>query len=93
MDWRAPLAERFPWVVASDVLYERRLHPLLLGALGKLLLPDGVGWISDPLRSSAEDFPLEAVAAGFRVQIANMEGENFGGGRQQGQCFVLRHAT
>src|SRR5437762_2574686 len=33
MDWRSPIAEKFPWVLASDVLYERRLHPLLLDAV------------------------------------------------------------
>ena len=37
MDWRQPIAETFAWVLASDVLYERRLHPLLLGAIEKLL--------------------------------------------------------
>jgi predicted nicotinamide N-methyase len=36
MDWRKPIDEKFPWVIASDVLYERRLHPLLLGAIGAL---------------------------------------------------------
>jgi predicted nicotinamide N-methyase len=89
MDWRDPVAETFPWVLASDVLYERRLHPLLLSAVSKLLAPGGQAWVSDPQRTAAEDFPLHAVEAGFKVKTVYMEGESFAGGRQAGQLFVL----
>jgi predicted nicotinamide N-methyase len=94
MDWRAPLDETFSWVLASDVLYERRLHPLLLTCIQKLLArtPDAQAWVSDPQRTSAEDFPLHAVEHGFKVQTHNLEGENFAGGKQSGQLYILRHA-
>lgn len=92
MDWRQPLDERFPWILASDVLYERRLHPLLLSALDRLLAPQGTAWIADPQRTSAQDFPLNAVAAGFKVSTINMEGENAGGGKQVVQLYVLTRA-
>jgi predicted nicotinamide N-methyase len=92
MDWRAPLKERFPWVLASDVLYERRLHPLLLEAIEKLLAPGGEAWVSDPQRTAAEDFPVHAVGHGFKVTTHVMEGESFSGGKQAGQLFVLRRA-
>jgi predicted nicotinamide N-methyase len=92
MDWRAPLPETFPWVLASDVLYERRLHALLLDAVEKLLAPAGTAWVSDPQRTSAEDFPLAAVERGFRVSTVNMEGESFSGGKQAGQLYVLTRA-
>ncbi len=89
MDWRQPLAEKFPWVIASDVLYERRLHPLVLSAIEALLEKGGTAWVSDPQRTSAENFPLLAVEKGFRVNTLNMEGESFAGGRQAGQLYVL----
>ena len=89
MDWRDPLQETFPWVLASDVLYERRLHPLLLSAIQKLLAPGGHAWVSDPQRTAAEDFPLHALTHGFKVQTHNMEGESFSGGKQAGQLFIL----
>jgi predicted nicotinamide N-methyase len=92
MDWRQPLAERFPWVLASDVLYERRLHALLLDAIGHLLAPGGEAWVSDPQRTAAQDFPLAAVERGYKVQTVNMEGESFSGGRQEGQLYILRPA-
>ena len=89
MDWRAPVAEKFPWVLASDVLYERRLHALLLDAVEALLAPGGTAWVSDPQRTSAEDFPFAAVERGFRVKTVYLEGESFAGGKQAGQLFVL----
>ena len=90
MDWRDPLPETFPWVIASDVLYERRLHPLLLHAVSSLLADDGVAWVSDPHRTSAEDFPLIAVEAGFKVQTQNLSGPNFTGGPPQtGHLYIL----
>lgn len=89
MDWRNPLPETFPWVLASDVLYERRLHVLLLDAIEKLLAPGGQAWVSDPQRTSAEDFPLAALQHGFKVATTNMEGESFAGGKQVGQLYIL----
>ncbi|HVS71257.1 MAG TPA: methyltransferase [Phycisphaerae bacterium] len=89
MDWRSPVPETFPWVIASDVLYERRLHPLLLSAISKLLAPTGQAWVSDPNRTAAEDFPLHAVEHGFKVKTTHLEGESFAGGKQSGQLFIL----
>ncbi|HUO08588.1 MAG TPA: methyltransferase [Phycisphaerae bacterium] len=94
MDWRDPVKETFPWVLASDVLYERRLHPLLLSCIAKLLekSPHAQAWVSDPQRTSAEDFPLHALEHGFKVETQNLEGENFAGGKQLGQLYILRWA-
>ena len=89
MDWRAPLAEEFGWIIASDVLYERRLHALVLDAIDHLLTGDGVAWVSDPQRNSAADFPLAAVERGFRVTAVNLEGKTFAGGPQPGTLYVL----
>jgi len=92
MDWRQPVEEKFPWVLASDVLYERRLHPLLLGAVKALLAPGGEAWVSDPQRTAAEDFPIAALEHGFKVTAINMQGQNFAGGVQAGTLYILRHA-
>ena len=67
MDWRNPVDAEFDWIIASDVLYERRLHSILLDAIDHLLAPQGVVWISDPQRNSASDFPPVAVERGFRI--------------------------
>jgi hypothetical protein len=62
---------------------------LVLAAIEKLLAPGGVAWVSDPQRTSAENFPLAAVERGFKVSTINMEGESFSGGKQAGQLYVL----
>ncbi|GAB4470041.1 MAG: methyltransferase domain-containing protein [Armatimonadaceae bacterium] len=49
-----------PVVLASDILYERSLHPLLEGLLPRLLAPNGVLILSDPIRPQAMDF-LERI--------------------------------
>lgn len=89
MDWRDPLDEEFGWIIASDVLYERRLHALLLDAVDALLTGDGAAWVSDPQRTSATDFPLAAVERGFKVTSVNLEGKNFAGGVQPGTLYIL----
>lgn len=89
MDWRAPVAEKFPWVIASDVLYERRLHALLLGAIDALLAPGGTAWVSDPQRTAAEDFPIAAVEHNFRVTSSPLSTVNPTGGVLPGTLFSL----
>jgi len=91
--WTGATPSRKPsLILASDVLYERRLHPLVLDALEKLLAPTGAAWVSDPQRTSAENFPLAAVDRGFKVTTINMEGESFSGGKQAGQLYILTRA-
>jgi predicted nicotinamide N-methyase len=64
-----PLVRRGPWrfVLASDVLYERRNVDLLLELLPRLVDATGEVLISDPQRAPAEAF-LERAAADWRVR-------------------------
>ncbi|NNM84728.1 MAG: methyltransferase domain-containing protein [Phycisphaerales bacterium] len=89
MDWRQPLDESFDWIIASDVLYESRLQPLLLGAIEKLLKPTGVAWISDPGRNCAEDLAVNAAAVGFRVATYSLPPDEVAGIRPNGRLYVL----
>ena len=93
MDWRAPLEAQFDWIIASDVLYERRLHPILLDAIDRLLTPDGVVWISDPQRNSAADFPPVAVDRGFRVANSVLKWTGPSGVNSDADLLVLRRAN
>uniref|UniRef100_Q3APR4 Methyltransferase type 12 n=1 Tax=Chlorobium chlorochromatii (strain CaD3) TaxID=340177 RepID=Q3APR4_CHLCH len=68
LDWRqVQRSDRFDYVVAADVLYERvNLLPVVL-ALDKLLKADGVAFIADPRRRMAEQFVELATENGFVV--------------------------
>ncbi len=70
MDWRKPDSDLFDWIIASDVLYERRLHEILINVLDNMLAPDGEVWMTDPQRTAAADFPLLAASRGYRCSSA-----------------------
>ena len=69
--WSAPepLVERGPWryLIASDVLYERRNVDLLLALLPRLVDEGGEVLIADPGRAPAERF-LELAPAEWHVR-------------------------
>lgn len=67
LDWREPPALSFPRIIAADVLYERKLVPLVADVLARLLAPGGEALLTTPYRASAEDFPGEAAVRGLVV--------------------------
>jgi predicted nicotinamide N-methyase len=77
LDWRDLPAETYPVIVGSDLLYERRLVPLVAGVLAALLEPGGMGLLSCPGRASAQGFPaaLEALGLDVRVDVVESRSE------------------
>jgi predicted nicotinamide N-methyase len=63
LDWRESPAARYPLILGADVLYERRLVPLVANVLSTMLAPDGLALIADPYRASADgiDAALEPL--------------------------------
>jgi predicted nicotinamide N-methyase len=57
-NWRDafPTAEKFDFIVASDVLYEKEYALLVADILRELLVPGGTALIADPGRVAARDF-------------------------------------
>lgn len=75
LDWRAPPAlARFPYVVASDVLYYESEQESLLQTIALTLEPNGACWIGDPGRSAAAAFVKKANDFGFSVSICDASG-------------------
>jgi predicted nicotinamide N-methyase len=69
LDWRSPTAEIYPLIFGADVLYERKLVPLVANVLARMLAPGGAAWIADPYRVAAEDFPLALSERGLSCTI------------------------
>lgn len=67
-DWREPHGERFPIILGADVLYERRLVPLVAGVLAARLEPDGFALLADPFRAAAADLPAALEDRGLRFE-------------------------
>jgi predicted nicotinamide N-methyase len=68
LDWRELPEDTYPLILGSDVLYERRLVPLVTRLLGKLLAPGGLGLIGCPGRTSAEGFAREVRTEGLHCE-------------------------
>jgi predicted nicotinamide N-methyase len=58
--------DRFPVVLAADVLYERRDIEPLVTALSELLEPGGVLWLAEPGRPVAAEFLARVESLGWR---------------------------
>ena len=95
LDWRRPptvaLAERYPVILASDILYNRSNHAPILQTLDRLLAPRGECWIGDPGRFNSREF-LQLASRRFRVKLRGRDGGVFFV-PQSGhyQMFVLGH--
>jgi predicted nicotinamide N-methyase len=55
LDWRDLPDERFPVILGADVLYERRLVPLVTNLVARLLAPGGIALVAGPYRVASED--------------------------------------
>ncbi len=73
LDWRDLPHETYPVILGSDVLYERRLVPLVANLLSRMLAPAGLALIACPGRSSAEGFPAALGAHGLPCRIETVE--------------------
>ena len=75
LDWRAPAGQRYPVLIACEVLYEDRNHEMLLDVLRERLQPGGTAWFGDGGRVRAERFINLAQHAGFTVTLRDEHGQ------------------
>jgi predicted nicotinamide N-methyase len=89
LDWRQPGEGRFPWILGADVLYERKLVPLVIDVLAALLGPGGRALISDPNRVAADSFADQARLRGFQVEVTPLRSETPEFGPIAGRLFQV----
>ena len=91
LDWREPVEEQFPVIIGCEVTYDGPMHPVLLDLLDRMLLPDGVCWLSDPGRFQAPRFHKLARERGYLITIRDANGNECVAPSEQGfQIFELR---
>ncbi len=73
VDWREPPVLDFDVVLASEILYDRSLHPPILQTLQNIVKPGGYVWLADPGRTAAEEFVPAAIAAGWQGTIRDAQ--------------------
>jgi predicted nicotinamide N-methyase len=70
LDWRAiPEGEQHDLILGADVLYERRLVPLVTNLLHTVLAPGGLALVAGPYRVATEDFAPCLKAHSLRCEI------------------------
>lgn len=73
LDWRDLPARQYPIILGADVLYERRLVPLVANVLAQMLAPGGLALIAGPYRVAAEGFPAAVEPLGMSVATTTLE--------------------
>jgi predicted nicotinamide N-methyase len=68
LDWREPPDETYPVILGADVLYERRLVPMVANLLARMLAPDGYALIAGPYRVATEGFTRALARHGLRCE-------------------------
>jgi len=87
LDWREPPPLSFARIIAADVLYERKLVPLVADVLAKLLAPGGEAILATPYRASAEDFPAELPPRGLGCEAEATSTVDEAGERRPGTIY------
>lgn len=90
LDWREPTGERFPVILGSDVLYERRLVPLVADLLAAMLEPGGLALIADPNRASAEGLAGALARRGLAWDAGERQAESPEHGPIRGTIYRIR---
>lgn len=95
LDWRLHYpALRFPRIFAADVLYETRSLRPVAEFIHNHLDSQGVAFIADPNRSTAEDFATVARHCGLSVSITRTTGTDPETLKSvQGRIFCLARTT
>jgi len=69
LDWRQPSNEKYPFILAADVTYDRTNLAPLLDTLDRMLAPAGEAWFGDAGRGPVDEFLRLARNRGWSVSL------------------------
>ncbi len=73
LEWSRPSDQKFDVLLASDVLYDKPSHSLLLQLANAMLNPSGRLCVGDPGRQLARDFLGTAAESGWKIRLYDAE--------------------
>jgi predicted nicotinamide N-methyase len=91
LDWRTPPRREHELVLGADVLYERRLVPLVCGLIRAMLARDGLALVAGPYRVATEDLEDTARRFGLQCQGSPISARDENGKRIRGMVHRLTH--
>ena len=92
LDWRNPAGPRVPVILGADVLYERRLVPLVCGVIRERLTPDGEALVAGPYRVASDDLESRLNEFGLTAQSEPIEATTLEAERVRGVLHCIRRA-
>ena len=91
LDWRAlPSGLSYPWILGADVLYEKRLVPLIGNVIATLLAPGGTALVADPYRVAAEGFAPLVESLGLTCETEPIKADTVEHGQVRGTLHRVR---
>lgn len=93
LDWRDLPPEQYPVILGADVLYERRLVPLVANLIATMLAPGGLALIAGPYRVAAEGFEAALEPLGLTVEARPLEISETELGPLRGTIHRVRRRT
>lgn len=92
LDWREPESMKYDLILGADVLYERRLVPLVADVLTKMLDTSGAALLTDPNRQAAEGLVEELRRRGFKTSVVPLASKDAEFGEIKGRLFQVEWA-
>lgn len=90
LDWRELPGDRLPVILGADVLYERRLVPMVADLLATMLEPGGLGLIAGPYRVASGGFPDAVRELGLTCESVAVAAESVELGPVRGTLHRVR---
>ncbi len=92
LDWRDLPEETYPLILGADVLYERRLVPLVANLMARMLAPEGEALVAGPYRVATEDLTDELKTHGLVAAAEPAEAQDDQGRRVKGTVHRIRRS-
>ncbi len=90
LDWRDPPEASYPVILGADVLYERRLVPLVVGVLARMLAPEGVALVAGSYRVATEDLDDQLARGGLVAESSPIASRTEKGEEVRGTLHHIR---
>ena len=93
LDWREPPDQTYPVILGADVLYERRLVPLVARLISRMMAPGGETLVAGPYRVATEDLGPTLAEYGLICEATPLETRDAEGRSVRGMLQHIRHAV
>ena len=93
LDWNDLPKDRYPVILGADVLYEKRLVPLVCDLIRTMLEPGGTAWVAGPYRVATESLDGVMSSRGLISQSETISTVVPSLGRVEGTLHRIRHQS